>query len=833
MSLELFTVADRDHYAPPAACAQGQPRLRPAAVPEHWTAVETGLWTDWTPAGKRYGDGSVRVTAAARAGREQHVLDAFAAVCFARAVPFRHVSTTVVRALLDGEHGSRPQAGRFCIAAPADPPEAEKLLTALHTALRGETGPVPPTGRRHRDSRVLRWDESARPAPCVLRPDGLRCPAGEDDLLDGPEPAPTAPEGYVPVRLLDAANTGYTFLARDPRDDREVLVEQRFAHSGVDGDGRSALDRLGERYEALLRFHAGAPGHCPRPLDHRTDGESAWLVTQPVAGVPLSAWIVAHSPMADSSATPAHWSAYYRRAAGLLDRAREALARLQQLGAAIGRIGPHDVLVGRDDRVAFTGLTAAPAPAPAPAPAADPDSDPDPAPPEHGADDLTDALGRLALPMLTPAAPAAALDAGVLPHVRRDLERRQAPVPRALWSTALRGAGPAGEAPLPAPERVDADERAALAELRDRIAAGVVGAAEDAPWHMFPTVPQGYLSNTLGVAYGAAGVLHALRIAGTPAPDWVPARLRRDALAQAHRLPPGLLSGLAGIAWVLADLGRLDEAAELLAEADRHPLTRTSATLAWGGSGVALAHLALYGHTGELHHLDRAAEFACRLPESSAALSPLLGPGDMTGLWYGRTGVAHALQQLAAVTDDETLLRHARGLLHAELDRAVEERGELSFPASARDRRKLYYLYCGTAGFLTAAARQSAAMPDERLAGALPKLIRKASMTQVAHAGLGNGLAGLGFALSECGRILDDPTARAAARSSARALFGHAVPRGRSAHVLGDLRLRFSSELWSGGAGVLLFLAHLLDELPDPLFTVDALAATSRGAVPA
>ncbi|OIK27459.1 lanthionine synthetase C family protein [Streptomyces malaysiense] len=819
MSLELFTVADRDHYAPLAACAQGHPRLRPAAVPEHWQAAESGVWTAWAPAGERYGDGAVRVCAAARDGREQHVLDAFAAVCFERAVPFRHVSTARVRALLDGEHGSRPQAGRFCVAAPAGPREAEELRSALHTALRGETGPAPRTGRRHEDSGVLRWDEPARPARQVLRPDGVWCAVGEDELLEGPAPAPTAPEGYVPVRLLDATNTGYTFLARDLRDDREVLVEQRFAHTGVGGDGRSAADRLGERYEALLRFHAGAPGACPRPLDHRTDGGNAWLVTQPVAGVPLSAWIVANSPMADSSATPADWSAYYRRTARLLDGAGKALARLRGLGAVIGPVRPQDVLVGRDDEVTFSALAAG--------------ADTNQAPGERRSDDLAAALGRLALPMLTPAAPAAALDAGVLPHVRRDLERRGGRVPRALWSTALRGAGPAAEAALPTPDRVDEDERAALAELRDRVAAGVVGAAEDAPWHMFPTVPQGYLSNTLGVAYGAAGVVHALRAAGTPVPEWVLTRLRRDALAQAHRLSPGLFTGLAGIAWVLADTGLLDEAAELLAAADRHPLTRASATLAWGGSGVALAHLALYGHSGEPHHLDRAAEFASRLPGSSAALSPLLGPDDMTGLWYGRTGVAQTLQQLGAVTGDETLLRQARRLLHAELDRAAEARGELSFPVSAKDRRKLYYLYCGTAGFLTAAARQSAAMPDERLAEALPKLIRKASMTQVAHAGLGNGLAGLGFALSECGRILDDPNARAAARGSARALFAHAVPRGESVHVLGDLRLRFSCELWSGGAGVLLFLAHLLDERPDPLFTVDALAATSRGPVPA
>jgi hypothetical protein len=204
----------------------------------------------------------------------------------------------------------------------------------------------------------------------------------------------------------------------------------------------------------------------------------------------------------------------------------------------------------------------------------------------------------------------------------------------------------------------------------------------------------------------------------------------------------------------------------------------------------------------------------------------------MTGLWYGRTGLAYALQQVAAVTGEDRPLRDGLRLLHTELDRARESGGELVFPVSAKDRRGAYYLYCGTAGFLTAASRQLAAAPDERLARAVPKLVAKASMTYVAHAGLFQGLAGLGFALAECGRLLDDERARAASWRSARTLFAHALPSGRAVRFLGDLRLRHSCELWSGASGVLLFLSHLLRPRPDPLFSVDALAGRAGPASP-
>ncbi len=822
MSIDVFTLADPDFYLPPSALADRAPRLRPGAVPPDWSGTSTGWWTQWAPAGgPRFADSDLRVHADAHREPLQPVLDAFAAACFALGVPFRHVTHPEVHRRLNHPRGSRAQAGRFCVAAPADAAASDTLLRALHATALFEIGSAPPAGERHagpspahlgRSLSVVRAGRVASPSRAPISPDGT--PFGEDSLMGGLPPAPTPPAGYEVRRLKAAGPSGYAFTARDVLSGADVFVKQLLAPAGTAGHGFPSVARLHEEWRVLTRLHGEAPGLCPRPLALVEDGAYPYLLAECVPGVPLTSWAVAHSPLADPAATADDWARYHRRVADLLAGLERDLRRLWLLGCPADAVQARDVLVDEADGIRLTGghlpaHTAGAGPSRRSAPAAGPSA----------------TAARLGLLLLTPLAPVAERHPGASAHIRRDLTAR-APVPPELWRRVTRPAGSragvvAGDA-VPGPQQVDSDERGALAELRDRVARGILDAAADRPWGVFPTVPQGYETNTLGVAYGTAGVLHALRTAGADVPEWIVRRLRADALAQIDALAPGLYSGLAGIAWVLADLGFPEEACELLRAADRHPLTRGSATLAWGAAGVALAHLALYGHTRDASHLDRARALTA-LPEGGAS-ARLLGPHDMTGLWYGRTGVAYALQQVAAVTGEDRPLRDGLRLLHAELDRARESQGELVFPVSAKDRRGMYYLYCGTAGFLTVASRQLAAAPDERLARAVPKLVAKASMTYVAHAGLFQGLAGLGFALAECGRLLDDERARAASWRSARTLFAHALPSGRAVRFLGDLRLRHSCELWSGASGVLLFLSHLLHPRPDPLFSVDALA---------
>lgn len=808
MIVDVYGFADPDFFAPLSVCADRDPLLRPATAPRGWTSSRAGVWTRWSHPDHTLDDAARPIYVAATIDRMQQVLDAASAVCFERDVAFKHVATETVYRCLNHKNGSRAHAGKLCIAYPPTA-TAEDLLSSLHSVTAGDEGPVIPGGVRYRDSQVLYYGLAADSSRLILRPDGLQLPASDDTFMDGLIDATDVPRGYELVRPMRGGNAGLAGEARRHSDGAAVFIKQALRHGSLSDDGRTGSDRLRDEWRMLRQVHDAAPELCPRPLEYIEEPTHEYLVSELVTGRSLAAWTILNSPLPNSSAQARDWARYYQRVQHLISQIEENLERLRLLGYHPEGITPRDVLIGPGDKVRLTGFTY------------DPDPVFQPGPPR--ADAATASVSKIAFMLLSPLDAVVERTAAVLPHIHRDLAER-GPVPPALWRQATRFASAGGEQSLPGPGDVDSSEDLALADLRDRVAAGIIAdAGADEWWRAFPTVPQGYESNTIGVAYGLAGVVHSLLRSGTDIPEQITRRLRDDALSRTQELAPGLYVGLAGIAWVLADLGLTDEATTLLAAAGRHPLTRESATLAWGGAGVAMAHLGLYGHTRDGRHIERAKELMT-LPESTA-IAGSLGPNDATGLWYGRTGVAHAYQQLAAVTGDRDLRLKGLRLLHAELDRAKPAtREEIMFPASAADRRGMYYLYCGSAGFLRTACRYLAEEPDERLASALPKLIRKSAMTYVAHAGLCQGLTGLGFALAECGDALGDATARAAAWKSARGLFKHAIPDGGKVRFLGDLRMRYSCDLWSGSSGILLFLSYLLSPRPDALFTVDALA---------
>jgi hypothetical protein len=383
-------------------------------------------------------------------------------------------------------------------------------------------------------------------------------------------------------------------------------------------------------------------------------------------------------------------------------------------------------------------------------------------------------------------------------------------------------------ADFPTPEQVAEDPIRHLSDLRDKVADALVAMADyDNPVRVFPTVPTGHLSNTLCIAYGTAGVVHALRRAGRDLPDRLLERLRRDALDKADDRGPGLYVGNAGIARVLADCGLLDEARDLLAAADRHRLTAECADLFGGAAGVALAHLALYRYTADPHHLDRAFALADVL-SSDSRLTSLLGPHEPVGLAHGRGGVALLFQQLAGVTGDEGYQARAVRLLHSELDQAVEpDAASLLFPVSTKDRRAMPYLYAGSSGIAYTATRclhagaDADAGADERLAEAMPRLLAPLRLKYAIMSGLFQGLAGHAFTLADRALLTGDESSRRASLDLACGLFKYVVPHPTGMRLLGHHTLRYSADLWTGSAGVLLALCHVLDPRPDALFTVD------------
>ncbi|OKJ02943.1 class III lanthionine synthetase LanKC [Kitasatospora sp. CB01950] len=852
-ALAEFAVADREYYEPlDTAAPQGDP-FTPGRPAEGWSGKVGGIWTMWRREGMpELPDDGWKVHVSARRSRAAAVLDTVAEICFAQDVAFKHLATDHWYWWLHRKHASRPQSGKFIAAYPVDAEAARRLMEALREALDGEQGPLILTDRRFPGSDTVQYRYGAYLGRDEVDADGNRTSLTRDadgkavpdkrgasfHLPEGftdpfttadPEAAPR-PEGPVVLRgfsiegAIVHSSGGGTYEGLEVATGRKVFLKEARPFHGL-GDGEDdAVDRLHREWRTLTTLHELAPGLAPEPIALFTAGGHEFMVTEFVEGMSLNRIPPTSHPLMKADSTPDEYAAYYARCERILASVEAAMERLHALGWTFQDVSPANVLVTPEDDIRLIDFETACGPDDTPGKMGTPGF----VPPQH----IVDRDGRTAQDDFGVSALAQTL-VGCLPltvgrapetlaHFHHDLAEL-APVTETLWKRATHYHPPSESPALPSPQEVAADPLRHLADLREAVAAGLLAAADpEHPQRTFPTVPQGYASNTRCVLFGAAGVLHTLNRCGIAAPEGALERLRRDALADADQLAPGLYVGLAGIAWVLAEHGLLDEARSLLDTADAHPLVGQNATLQGGAAGLAMGHLALYRRTGDAHHAERAHALLAAQPHGADLVSRL-GRDDATGLLHGRAGLALAYQQFARVTGDTSLLARGVELLHAELDRATDpDATGLLFPVSTEDKRAMPYLYCGSAGLAHVATRYLRAGADERLTETLPRLLAPLHGGHTALPALYAGTAGFAFVLAEHALLTGDEASRAGAVRAARQLYKHAVPQeDGTVCFLGFGLLRYSTELWTGSAGVLLALDQVLAPRADLLFTLD------------
>ncbi|MFC8955059.1 class III lanthionine synthetase LanKC [Streptomyces sp. NPDC057101] len=844
-------LADREYYLPLTSVADPGPRFAPSEVPPGLRGAAQGIWTAWGSPRTGLAEQGWKIHVSARLDRAQHVLDTVAGICFSEGVPFKHLSARLFFLFLHHKHAGRAQSGKFCAVYPPDTATARRLLERLRDALDGEEGPYILTDRRYRDSRTVHYRYGSFGGRTRLRADGtleglvrdgsgrevvdlrlpaFHLPAGIADPFveqeEQPHVGPILIRDYEVVRAVRLSNAGGTYQARDRRTGRTVFVKEARAHNGLVFDGTDAQRRLRHEYGVLRELHEAVPGVGPEPLDHFTEWEHDFLVTEYVAGQPLVGWLSRSSPLARADRTGESVAAYYEACRRLLAGLDASLERLHAAGYRFGDLSLGNVMVTPSGEVRLVDFEAASALSAAPSGMGTPGYTPPAGLLRADSDPLLQdryGMSAVAFAFLAPLNEIAEHAPANLDLLRRDLAH--AAPPPDLWQRATAHYLTGGQASrnqddpdrlpslgLPSPTELDTDPRGCLTRLSEQVTAGLLEMADaDRPEWAFPPSPEAFRTNNVCLAYGTAGVVHALHRAGVSVPEEIRERLRRDTLAQRDALPPGLLVGSAGIARVLAGLGLLDEAVDLLRDADDHALLASCGTLAGGRAGVGLSWLALHRLTGEGGHLERAAAAGERLLRTPD-LPATLGEHDARGLLHGRSGVALFLHRLARHTDDPRYRKAGSVLLHQELDRTFAlDDGSLSLSDDARLTRAMPYLATGAAGVAAVLTRYAATAPDERCAAALPRLVAGIRVSRATkEAGLYRGLAGLSWFLTEHAELTGTDAARGDAVRAATGLLKYAVPYRRGVRFLGAGSQRFTADLSSGGAGVLLALHRLL-----------------------
>lgn len=832
---QLYCLADRTYFETPARLPDEESRYRldTDPPPAGWRREAVGLWTSLVPGQTEPAEQGWKIHVSTVPDEAEATLRDTARICLRHGVPFKFLRSEKALLLMADKHMNRSGAGKFIAVYPPDETVFLALADELSRALAGRRGPYVLSDLRIGDAPVYtrygafvpRWcaDAEGRRVLALRDPSGQLVPDERGvvfrvpDWVDVPEALrphlaaraaardDTFP--YTVTEALQFSNAGGIYLAVDRETGRRVVLREARPHCGLDGVGDDAVTRLHREHRALTAL-AGLD--CvPEVYGVRTVWEHHFLIEEHIEGNTLLEEIVARFALVRGAGPADDLAPYVAWTDSVVGELSRALEAIHARGLRFGDLHPSNIIVRPDGRVALVDFEYATAL----------DDDVTPlagaqglqAPPgTPGADADAYALWATWLNMLMPVMEMAGL------------ERAKA---LTLESWARRRYGlPAGAGPrrpgllhgLDASRRREA-EVAALFEgpdvdwagIRTGLLAGIhSGATPGRPDRLFPGGPDLFATSGTDLANGAAGVLYALHRTGAPVPgewtDWLEsAAFRRDPAGSG-----GLFDGLPGTALVLSLLGRADRGRELWDRAVSAAPPTASADLFTGRAGIALAavRMARAGGTAPDTGLIDTALRTARDLDRLVRGEPVDGvcPPESAGLLRGLSGAALLFLELHTLTGEAWLAEAARTALERDAGHIVAmPDGTLQVKDG---RRHLLYLGQGSSGVALVAQRYVARHEDAALSALIPGVARGCAMEFVREPGLFTGRAGLAAAAGQL-----DPGTRTgpAVLASVRNLTWHLVADEDRLLVPGATLRRFSADLGTGAAGLLLALHFL------------------------
>ncbi|MBP2471665.1 hypothetical protein JOF53_000537 [Crossiella equi] len=810
----LYCQADRWFFETPGNISDEADRYSSPAPPEGWTSTVSGLWRVHQPPRPVLPPQGWKVHVSATPATAGTAIERVARWCFGTGVPFKHLRGEQALRLCGSKQAHRATGGKLITLYPADEAGLVAVLHGLGPLLDGLDGPYilgdlrigagPLHVRYGGFARFHTTGEDDEPVLAIRDPAGRLVPDVRGPVFRPPPWVPLPPvlaeaaeppaaddRAKIPYRITQAVRftaAGGVYLAQDPATGAEVVLKEARPHAGLDGAGKDAVHRLHTEFHAL-RLLAGV-SEVPRALSTFTVWEHQFLAIERIPGKVLMRLFLERNPLPNRTISESARTEYLAWATGVVDRLGAALAKVHDLGLAWGDVHPANVLVRPDDSVALIDFEVA-------TPLA-----------EHTALRLG-ASGFIAPAGTTGRAREEfALDrialAALLPYAPNLIDLAPAKAP-ALVADALRDLAPEGllaerAARCAGTGAVDRGTELFAAgpdwpRLRGELVDGVLSTATpDRADRLFPGDARQFRGHGgVALAYGAAGVLHALHHAGAVVPtrlvDWLAAAGARE-----EGLPPGgLYTGLPGVAWVLAELGRPEAARALLARSAAD--LPAAPGLARGRAGIALNLLAFAERTGEQRYLDQ----AWRLTDELAATTAAGGFDglDRLGLFDGPAGIALLFLRRYERDGGAHLLAHAERLLRAELAGCVWDDQGACY--ADRDDKRVAHLFAGTAGIALVLTEFLRHHEADGFRDAVAAMVLGMQPRACVNGGLFEGRAGLMAALRVC-----DPGNTAAISEHVRRLGQHALHHEEHGLLFaGQLAMRASVDLATGSAGVL------------------------------
>ena len=789
-----------------------------AMLPSDWIAQRSGIWMHHRKPDSQLPDQGWKLHLSATTHTASDVLAAVIPILAEHGVPFKHAIDRKILSLMNSKPWDRGGSGKFITVYPATTEQFLQVGELLRIATQHLDGPYILSDRRFRDSRVVYYRygtisarsaltaygsrasvfarpngelEEDRRGPAFYVPpwetDPVSPPAAGDGEARDPKDLPILNERYRVGAVLGFSNSGGVYVAEDLERNRvAVVVKEARPLTGWTSRDDDSTVKLRKEYRLLKKLEPF--GIAPKAIDLFTQWEHLFLVQEPVGTVSLQSHAVRSSPLLRTRATGQDLREYQRTVMDVARALYRVIAIVHEHSIVFGDLSPSNLLWQEDTKsfklIDFEGACEVGIDPPAIL-STDGFGAPGVGIAGRGAtfDDDWYAFASLLLTYALGVAAMFSLDrSAVAGRVKQVLADAQFPTElAALLEDLLLQRLPAGTAesrvaavmrsepsgyleptvvePQPQASR-DQDARAIVDYIVSRIDTSRDDCVVPADFRVFGT-------NSLGLAFGASGVALALARSNFPVPQTLLDYIERR-LPQARSLPPGLLTGAAGIAWTLLDLGRIAEARALLDDFAQHPLLERAPDLSFGEAGCGMANLKCFLTTRDEQYLARAravAEHLVSTAQSEGSGYFWLSNSDRYfGLAQGASGIAVFLLYLGLVDGDERLIAVAKQALASDLAEGLETQdGGLTW-MYGRDlppNVTLPYLAFGSAGVGSALLRFKHYLRTDEYDAALEKIFVDTDRVYSISAGLLKGLAGIahfhldGYRFTQQQRFLD------------------------------------------------------------------------------
>lgn len=337
------------------------------------------------------------------------------------------------------------------------------------------------------------------------------------------------------------------------------------------------------------------------------------------------------------------------------------------------------------------------------------------------------------------------------------------------------------------------------------------------------------LDYPLALDYGIGGVAYGWQLMQGSIPSELKSWLAQQVRFQNGQTPVGLMDGLAGAVWALAELGMHQQALQLLPLIQHHRYLFQSMSLGYGVAGVGQTALKLWLQTAEPDCLELAQQMADALcctaqhSEHGCYWGQPEELGHDIGFLEGSSGVALFLLCMYCETNQAKYLAIGESALQFDIAHGRQTQGSYGFPRHSEDTILYPYFAYGSAGVASVALRYYLVTSKASYLDVVTKTKASVAQKYAITSGLMIGLAGIGHFLLDAYLLLKDEQSRQMAWQVADGLKLFAVPKNEGMAFPDDNRTKISCDFAAGSTGVGLFFHRLVSDGINPLGMLDQL----------